>query len=537
MKRPIFFFLLSLSSITVAKNTPTIGIIFVVDQFGHYQLERLKKYFTGGFKFFLDNGIVYEQAYHPHSMPSTAVGHTALNTGTFARTHGIIGNKWYEHDKKIACDDSTNPTHYVFGQTFGKSPHYLMVDGISDQFIRASKPDKKRTSVGISLKSRSAIMAAGQTGNAYWFDDKNGTFTSSKYYFNQLPGWVNNFNKKQLADIYIKQPWELMYPHNAPEYKFPHVDDYRYTLPSKIGKPSNPNDEHGPYEDFMRTPQANKLLLECAQAFLDDYLESHDKDEHYLLLWISLSSPDKLGHRFGPDSRESIDLLYHIDHQLGQFIEYLKEKIDLEKTVMVLTADHGVGPIPEYEGERRFQFAHRIDYITLTKQLNDLILEKFGIPDLILGCQTPDFYLRESIFNQLDKDTQTKILYELRTFLMKQPGIKRVWTQEEIVKNKYYLPSFESFFKYQVYPQRSGQLVVQTTPYSFFSRFNYGTSHKTPYNYDTHVPLILYQPDKYENKRVYSRVWTTQLANSLAHIFNIQRPSASTFDPLPGVTP
>ena len=76
---------------------------------------------------------------------------------------------------------------------------------------------------------------------------------------------------------------------------------------------------------------------------------------------------------------------------------------------------------------------------------------------------------------------------------------------------------------------------MQTYPYVIITNFPTGLSHKTPYEYDTHIPLILYQAGQIEGKKIYQKVWGLQLANTLAQILRVQKPSASTFDALPGI--
>src|SRR5438477_349970 len=78
------------------------------------------------------------------------------------------------------------------------------------------------------------------------------------------------------------------------------------------------------------------------------------------LLSVSLSTTDAIGHAFGPDSREIHDQLLHVDRWLGQFFDSLAQLVPAAGTVVVLTADHGVTPLPEYTVTRRHRPGGRV---------------------------------------------------------------------------------------------------------------------------------------------------------------------------------
>jgi len=65
------------------------------------------------------------------------------------------------------------------------------------------------------------------------------------------------------------------------------------------------------------------------------------------LLTISLSTTDAVGHQFGPDSRELHDHLLRLDRWLGTFLDSLGRMVPASRTLVVLTADHGVQSYPE----------------------------------------------------------------------------------------------------------------------------------------------------------------------------------------------
>ena len=73
-------------------------------------------------------------------------------------------------------------------------------------------------------------------------------------------------------------------------------------------------------------------------------LGKHDGTD---VLAISFSSPDLVGHGFGPRSREVQDMYAHLDKTIGTLFDQLDTLVGKDQWVAGLSADHGVTPIPE----------------------------------------------------------------------------------------------------------------------------------------------------------------------------------------------
>jgi predicted AlkP superfamily pyrophosphatase or phosphodiesterase len=536
-------------------TAPKVTVVMVIDQFAHWQLQKIKPYLTGGLKFMLEQGLVYENAYYPHAMPETAVGHTSLSTGVLPKDHGIVGNIWFEYGKLANSDDDTSGKSSIFlsdgtsvkKDTIGKSSVHMMVDCLSDQYMLGRNSQKKHAAVTLSLKSRASIGMAGKLGKAVWFDDKQGIFTSSKAYFNELPAWVITFNNATNIPQQETVFWKPFYPltHNAynvvPE-SMVMIGDYGIK-PSSEGLINKNVPIFSPdvgkvnrdYELFTKTPAGACLLIECAQACLDEYIDHQAVDG--LLLWVSCSSPDKVGHPFGTWSLESLDILYHVDHQLKFLIDYAIKKVGASNVLFALTADHGIVPILEQVNQAGYKPARRINADALMDRLNQVFSKKYTIPPLFIDYYGNSFFFNHEVLDKQDHKVARTIIKEAKKLLLQEQGIKHVWTFEELQKLPFQLDKdLEALFKNQLFKGRSGDLICQTHPYVLITCHKYGTSHASPYEYDTHVPLMLYQKGRYEHKQVNEKVWMQQVAGSLAHILNIPRPSAScSFTLLPGI--
>ncbi|MDP3889215.1 MAG: alkaline phosphatase family protein [bacterium] len=546
MKKNIFLYhtiitLLSFFS-AEALNKPRLTIIIVVDQFAQDYIQKIKPYLKHGLRELISNGVYYPNAYMPHAMPATGPGHTALNTGTYAKDHGIVLNEWVnEQGKNVICDGDSAENAAVFSPTgtynYGRSARLIMIDGLSDQFMLHSTEENPRYVFALSLKSRSAIGSASKLGKAIWFDEKEGLFTSSKAYFEELPAWIKTFNTTQGINELDHVFWHQAKPSSSRAYQFVNPKSYEFIIDDAIRvgqsipieREAKPDE---PFHLFVQTPQANKLLFDLARKCIQVHCNKQNNTD--LLLWLDLSSLDKLGHIHGPDSKEVLDMIYHLDKQLACFMRFAQRTAGTKNTLFVLTADHGIAPIPEVVKQAGLP-AVRIIKKDLIERSNAYLQKGHGIANAIYKFKFPQFFLNQDAFSLLSREKKHEILKDLQSFLQKQPGIKRAWTNKELDTQCFEPNSIENYFKQQRYPGRSGSLFIQVTPYSHFTKWEKGTSHRSPYKFDLHIPLVLYQRGSIELKTIGKDVSALQLANTLADILQIPRPSASTIERLPGL--
>lgn len=520
---------------------PKLTVILVVDQFAHSYIQQVEPFLKGGLKTLISNSVNYTNAYYPHAVPATAAGHTALSTGAYPSDHGMINNEWFIDNKEIGCDDDSSENAAVFAPTgtydYGKSAHHIMTDTISDQLILASNPQADYTVYGLSLKSRAAICTAGRLGKAIWFDTQSGNFTSSKAYFNELPEWVQQYNKVQKVVMNRKEfSWPLVYPRAHQAYNFRHCGDNSFAdVKSDLAgkKLLIDRTEKKPFDTFEKTPTANKLLLDLAENCIRHHI--YKQRNNKLVLWVNISNLDKIGHKFGPHSLEAIDTIYHIDMQIKDFMKNIRRYVKEQDTLFLLTADHGVSPIVEILEKDNFYLGERVMAPELIKTMNEHAQKKYSVKNLVTGFTPPSFYIDHSSFDKLKKEQQTSLLGDLKKIIKKHPKIKHVWLYNELSRLPYDENSLEYLFKRQRYHGRTGDIICQALPYCQITGYKKGTGHRTPYEPDRHVPLFIYQKGNYSRKTILDRVSMLQVTPTLAHILNVPKPSCATGEILPGL--
>jgi predicted AlkP superfamily pyrophosphatase or phosphodiesterase len=537
----LVFLLCNNNLYTKSEQTPRITVIMIVDQFAYHYIPKLSPFFRYGFRELLDKGQVYTNAFHAQAVPETTPGHHVLSTGVLPKDHGAILNQWYDKNyKKIPYADDHSPQAAILDpdgdNKIGKSPHNTRVDGLSDQFVQASADNNRHMAFAISLKSYPALATANRLGKAFWLDDVSGNFTSSKAYFETQPAWVEKFNREHKTSQLNNVKWTLRYLSDNVAYKFPYTRNYEYAaLPfSMIERKVIPIDHKAaaPYNLFEKTPAASKLLLDFAKTCIENNMtESTD----HMLLWVELSNLDLLCHYYGPDSLETIDLIYHLDRQIENFMNFVRRQVGEKNCLFVLTADHGIMPIPEIMQQRGQKLARRIMAQPLIDQMNKIIKNKYNIDCIVKAFEPTFFVLNRELLAAQNEKQQQAILQSLKNYLLQQTGIKQVWTSNEL-KNATFEPyQLENHYKTQLFNGRSGDLFCMPEPYCLITHYAKGASHSTPYDYDTHVPLVLYQKGRFQKKTFNDHVWTGQIPVSLASIMKVGRPSASTYPVLPGI--
>jgi hypothetical protein len=105
-----------------------------------------------------------------------------------------------------------------------------------------------------------------------------------------------------------------------------------------------------------------------------------------------------------------------------------------------------------------------------------------------------------------------------------QEHIARVYTRHQLETGEVQQDSISRAVMLSFFAPRSGDLYVIPDPYYMFDAS--GTTHGLPYNYDTHVPLLVLGPGI--KAATYSRaVAINDVAPTLAAILGVAEPSGS----------
>lgn len=522
---------------------PRVSCVLIVDQLAYNTFEKYIPYAQDGFKLLMNEGIVYSNITHPHGNPTTGTGHTAIVTGALPFQHGIIDNHWFDSktNRIVGCDEDPSPDAAVFNPDGGvykenKSSHFLAVDTLPDQFALASHEKTKHHSLAFSLKSRSANMPAGRAGKAIWLDDLTGKFTSTKAYYSTLPSWIEEFNEKHGLVFDKPYHWQPVYKEDFEGYQFPFTKRHEFTAFKKniIGTNMIFKKNEKGFEKYVLLPESSKHLLNLVKHYTNTVITKNPDDRYFMT--ISLSSFDLIAHLYGQDSLESIDMFFHLDRYIGDFIRTMQSTLGADNVFFALTADHGSMPIPEIAKLKGINNATRIVAKDIVNKINDEIAVRYGLSNFVSEFNSPNLFLNQAKLSKCSPELKQKISETIKNLIYKHvPGVVTVWNAEELLAMTPTPGSREELMKNSIFPGRSGQIICLLRPYHQLTLYSEGTGHCTPYWYDLQVPLILYQKGMYEKKRINKPQLMTQFAATMAHILGIQKPSCSNPHILKGI--
>ena len=451
-------------------------------------VDRFNGEWTGGLKRMVTQGAWFQQAAYPYLTTVTCAGHATIATGSFPHTHGVFQNAWWDRDarKQMTCTEDPRTTDVGYGVpvTGGDSPYRLQVPTFGDQM----RTQRQAHVVSLSLKDRSAVMLGGHGGDAItWLTNTlDGWETSSVYSETGVPAVKAFIDANPLAADFGKT-WDRSLP--APSYSGP--DDGLGEAPPQGWTRSFPHALKGTADEadatyfapWERSPFADAYLGRFAAALVQSLqLGKHEGTD---VLAVSFSSPDLVGHAFGPRSHEVQDMYAHLDKTIGTLFDQLDAIVGKDRWVVGLSADHGVTPIPEQlvaEGKD----AGRINGGAIVDAIEQALKPAFGEGRHVTVLNTNDIYFEPGVYEKIRKSKP--LTDAVIAAIAARPGIQRVFRSEEVrgadkSKDPLLRAAALSYF-----PGRGGDLIFATKPGWMISAA--GTTHGSATPDDQRVPIM-----------------------------------------------
>lgn len=539
-----------------APPRPQLVVMVVIDGLPMRQVTGYRDQLApDGFARFLDRGRWFANAHYGHGHTVTAAGHAVMLSGAYPQRSGIISNEW----RDPATGDpvyNTGDTAYRYldnptAPLAGTSPRNLKVETLGD-VLRTRSPASKV--IGISGKDRGAILPAGHKGTAYMYMSETGRFASSTYYMDSHPQWVTEFNAARPADAFFKKTWApLLQGYDCPQVapssltppegatparggpapacayarSVPDGQSWQVAsgngnrLPAVIG---DKMDAPGPrfYGGLLATPFGDELTLAFARAAVTN--EKLGQRGVQDILAVSLSSHDYINHAFGPESRLSHDHTLHLDRHLQAFFQFLDRQVGSGNYVLALTADHGFTDTPEWAASQG-RDAGRFNNAPALSAVNAALAARFGVDKLARGFSASGLLMNEKLAAERGLDFAA-VQAAARDELLKLPGVAAVFTREQLLGSDTATLHLEAMRK-SFDPSRAAQLQIVLKPHWIFSYRPGGSTHGSPYEVDTQVPLMFWGPGYVGRGEVQTRAEVADLAPTLAALAGLPAPAQS----------
>jgi predicted AlkP superfamily pyrophosphatase or phosphodiesterase len=424
--------------------------------------------------------------------------------GRFPRGTGIVSNS-------LGVPDSSAPL--VGGGGPGASPARFRGTTLVDWL---HMKDPRSRALSVSRKDRGAILPVGRSKQSVFWYAPDGRFTTSTYYADTLPEWVNRFNARRIPATYAGATWSLL----LPEASYPEPDSVLYENfgSADVRFPHRyPADSARATQLFSEYPAMDsataQLALEGVAAMKIGAGPQTD------VLSVSFSTTDAIGHRYGPDSREVHDQILRLDRYLGAFIDSLYKLRDSSRIVFALTADHGVSPFPELRAEREHVMWQRVD---INEAFTPIVagLRAAGFTEMPIAYEEGMIFVNRRALEER-KLKPDSVIGAIATSLKKVDGVLRVDTVKTLTKKDTTRDDVARRWYHMIPPDVQAELVMTIAPYAGYESI-IQASHGSPHDYDAHVPVIFYGP-----------AFATGKYNDRARVVDI----APTFAAVVGVKP
>jgi len=488
-----------------APPRPKLVVVITVDQLRADYLVRWRQQLTGGFFTLLADGAVFTNAFQDHAVTETAPGHSTLLSGRWPAHTGIISNT-------EGVLDSTTPLLGVLGP--GASPRRFRGTALFD-WLKAA--DTTSRALSVSRKDRGAILPIGRAkAQVYWY--QSGLFTTSRYYQDTLPIWVQAFNALRVPQEAAGTRWTLLRPDSV--YSEPDSEPWENGGRGVAFPHALPADSAGAAAAFAGVPQMDSLTLAFALAGLEALRLGRRGPTD--LLAVSLSTTDAIGHAFGPDSREIHDQILRLDGYLQWFLQRLFDRVGRQNVVVVLTADHGVTPFPEASRQQGHADARWVSLDTLVRAANAQLTRLGGTDttqrwlDFDIGL----LFFRDNGRLAASGVNLDSALAALAARVRAVPGVARVDRPADLARADTAEDPIARRWLHHVAGDSRIALVVTLRPFDAWSGPLPIAQHGQPSDLDTHVPLILWgrgiQHGTYDK-----RANTVDIAPTLAQLLGL----------------
>lgn len=539
---------------------PRLIVLLIVDQMRADFLDRFSNAFKKnssssnpeGLQYFYERGAAFTNARTASAPTVTAAGHATVCSGATASKHGIIANSYFDRSKRelqeTAVDTATrlirtpgllpkDPLSQV--DRSGSSDSRLLTSNLADSLHLWSGGQSK--TVSISVKDRGSVYCGGKnSAGVYWYDYQSGSMVTSSRYAQILPEWVNQFNKEKAPNFNFV--WKPNFSRDVfksllgdPVYK--RALDVRSALTQKFGQgfpyeySSAEVGALGARKFFEYTPFASDYLVDfaleaqqkerlgCAQKRNDGECSSPQFAD---LLTLSFSTPDLVGHGFGPESLEHFDIYLNLNKSVERLRKELESRLGTGSILFIQTSDHGVQTLPEVARSQKGKPAGRLATRDLKERFEATLSQKFGAGRWVNEVVNAQVYFNDDTLKSFSV-TPDAAVSALKSEVRNIEGVRDILSASDVTKGG--TPEIELYKRGQN-PARSGDAFLLVTEGWLFEEGvagNHGTSHDE----DTRIPVI-FSGWRIQSQRIDAAVRADDVAPTILSLVGAGKPTFMT---------
>ena len=475
--------------LSAAEAAPKLVVLVVVDQMRADYVERFHDDWSSGLRRLVDDGAWFTRAAYPYLTTVTCAGHATVSTGAYPHTHGVFANTWFDRERSavIPCtdDQQARVVSYNHDANSRTGPGRLMAPTLADQ-MRA----QNGRVVTLALKARSAIMMAGHGGDAVtWISESLDGWETSTAYSKEPVQAVKAYTSANPLEADFGKVWTRLLPPSR--YRDPDdglaedpVKGWTSTFPHPLrGENGRPDASY--FDQWQHSPYADAYVARMAAALVESMqLGKRDTPD---FLGVSFSSPDLVGHSFGPHSQEVQDMYASLDRSVGTLLNELDRLVGPGQYVLGLTADHGVTDVPE-QLRKAGRDGGRASGSAVLSAGEARAVRDVGAGKYLSRLNGNDIYFEPGMYDRVKRHPAT--LKAMTSAMAKVSGVQKVFTSDEVANAAGASDPLLRAAALSYVKGRSGDLILALKPGWMFSAS--GTTHGSATSDDQRVPLLLF---------------------------------------------
>jgi hypothetical protein len=338
-----------------------------------------------------------------------------------------------------------------------------------------------------------------------------------------LPVWVEEFNRKGLADIYLAKTWETLLPDSSytrslkDENEYEKGFDEQRTFPYDLAEISTRSRNKVDYDLLRYTPYGNSFTLDFVSSAIVN--EDLGKDDITDWLYINFSTSGYAGERFSPLSVEMEDIFLRLDRDIEHLLNFLDEQVGLENTLIYLTAENAVSHEPSWLVEKKIPSGY-FNYNSAISLLKTYLNVIYGTGDWVKF-----YYAKQIYLNQLLMEDEgipfEEIQDRVSRFMVQFEGVVNVVNSESMLKNNYTEGTLMRMQR-SYNQKRSGDVLLNLYPGWIEKDVDRRVS--SSFHYESHVPLAFYGWSVAPGE-IAKEVSVTDIMPTISFMLDLTRPS------------
>lgn len=475
LKKTLILIIAYIIALNAFAAKPKLVVVISVQNLNTYNLEQFKNEFKeGGFKR-LAGGTYYPHVEFQYTATDHATDIATIFTGTEPCLHGIIGEKkFYPKELKYiyslsdSKESGLNDEWHLSGRALNT---LTFADELNEETYGVSKI------VSIATNPTIAMLMAGHTGLPIYMNNLTGEWSTSSYYTDQMPKWLENYNSEKPIDVYLDRTWDNLYP--AAYYKAASATG---AVGFKYGVRGVCNGLRM-YDNFTTIPYCNDYICDVALKAAEKEKMGADLTTDLLMINFSLS---RFFMKDGASaSIEEEDSYLRLDRTLNRLLETLESKVGKDN-IMVMLIGSRTGMVNTTSAtNRRIEYnAFSIDKYSAL--LNSYLMAFYGQKKWVLNCRNGNIYLNREEIEKCGLSLN-EVSAKAKEFFYLIPGVQNLCTAQQMEEAFY----TNSKLLYAYYRNISGDLLYSLMPRWYEVDINdKPTGYFTTYKRD--IPIYIY---------------------------------------------